>query len=145
MKRIKRGQIGIGHNHGAAKAADLRRLPELFEFVGLVIPEHDREYFFRRELEEYKDIPQMTEEERDAAVIDTEALFRDKPTLTLPPFFLRLVKNGCEIYQKKIGTHYETGSILRLYDEKGFFALGEVQEFSDGSAVKMIKLLREEH
>jgi tRNA pseudouridine55 synthase len=91
------------------------------------------------------ELSQMTEEERDAAVIDTEELFRDKPTLTLPPFFLRLVKNGCEIYQKKIGTHYETGSILRLYDEKGFFALGEVQEFSDGSAVKMIKLLREEH
>ena len=54
------------------------------------------------------------------------------------------MKNGCEIYQKKIGTSYENGSILRLYDEKGFFGLGEVSEFSDGSAIKMIKLLRKE-
>ena len=90
------------------------------------------------------EISKMSEMERDAAVIDTEALFLDKPTLTLPPFFLRLFKNGCEIYQKKIGTAYKTGSILRVYDEKGFFALGEVEEFEGGSAVKMIKLLREE-
>jgi len=86
----------------------------------------------------------MSEAERDASVIDTEALFLDKPRLTLPPFFLRLLKNGCEIYQKKIGTDYEMGSMLRLYDENGFFALGEVQAFENGSAVKMIKLLREE-
>ena len=90
------------------------------------------------------ELSQMTEMERDAAVIDTEALFLDKPSLKLPPFFLRLFKNGCEIYQKKIGTAYKTGSILRVYDEKGFFALGEVEEFEGGSAVKMIKLLREE-
>ena len=90
------------------------------------------------------EISKMSEMERDAAVIDTEALFLDKPSLKLPPFFLRLFKNGCEIYQKKIGTAYKTGSILRVYDEKGFFALGEVEEFEGGSAVKMIKLLREE-
>ena len=29
MKKIKIGQIGIGHNHGAAKAADCKRLSEI--------------------------------------------------------------------------------------------------------------------
>ena len=46
MRRIKIGQIGIGHNHGAAKAADLRRMSELYEFVGIVAPECDKEFYY---------------------------------------------------------------------------------------------------
>ncbi len=34
MKRIKIGQIGIGHNHGGAKMEAVRKFPELFEVVG---------------------------------------------------------------------------------------------------------------
>ena len=34
MKKIKVGQIGIGHNHGEAKMLAVRKFPELFEVVG---------------------------------------------------------------------------------------------------------------
>ncbi len=34
MKRLKLGQIGIGHNHGEAKMLAARKFPELFEIVG---------------------------------------------------------------------------------------------------------------
>ena len=34
MKKIKLGQIGIGHNHGHAKMMTARKFPELFEIVG---------------------------------------------------------------------------------------------------------------
>ncbi|MBE6600609.1 MAG: Gfo/Idh/MocA family oxidoreductase [Ruminococcaceae bacterium] len=34
MKKIKLGQIGIGHNHGEPKMKAARRFPELFEIVG---------------------------------------------------------------------------------------------------------------
>jgi len=34
MKKIKIGQIGIGHNHGGAKMEAVRKFPELFEVVG---------------------------------------------------------------------------------------------------------------
>lgn len=34
MKKIKIGQIGIGHNHGEAKMLAVRKFPELFEVVG---------------------------------------------------------------------------------------------------------------
>ena len=34
MKRIKLGQIGIGHNHGESKMKAARKFPELFEIVG---------------------------------------------------------------------------------------------------------------
>jgi predicted dehydrogenase len=34
MKRVRVGQIGIGHNHGAEKMRTVRKFPELFEVVG---------------------------------------------------------------------------------------------------------------
>ena len=34
-KRIKIAQLGIGHNHASAKMQSLRKLPELFEVVGV--------------------------------------------------------------------------------------------------------------
>ena len=34
MRKIKIGQIGIGHNHGEAKMLAVRKFPELFEVVG---------------------------------------------------------------------------------------------------------------
>ena len=33
MERIKIGQIGIGHNHGAEKMTTVRKFPELFEVL----------------------------------------------------------------------------------------------------------------
>ena len=100
MKKIKIGQIGIGHNHGAAKAADLRRLPEIFEFVGLVVPEHDAEYHSRRELEEYKDIPQMTEEEL-FAIPDLDAVIIETCVPYLVPTAQRAIDRGLHIHLDK--------------------------------------------
>ncbi|MGN0566891.1 MAG: Gfo/Idh/MocA family protein, partial [Candidatus Limousia pullorum] len=34
MKKIKIGQIGIGHNHGEAKMLAVRKFPDLFEVIG---------------------------------------------------------------------------------------------------------------
>ena len=39
MKRIRIGQIGIGHNHGAGKMLAARKFPELFEVVGYAEPD----------------------------------------------------------------------------------------------------------
>ena len=50
-----------------------------------------------------------------------------------------LCRSGCEIYQKKISCSHEIGARVRLYGEKGFFALGEVREYPEGTAVKSIK------
>ena len=44
-----------------------------------------------------------------------------------------------EIYIKKIGVSLPLGERVTLYDEKGFFALGEVREFDAGLAIKPIK------
>ncbi len=34
MKKVKIGQIGIGHNHAEGKMLAVRKFPELFEVVG---------------------------------------------------------------------------------------------------------------
>ena len=59
----------------------------------------------------------------------------------MPPFFERLAKSGNEIYQKKISTQFEVGEKIALYGEGGFFAVGEVRLYPEGSAIKPIKQL----
>ena len=54
-------------------------------------------------------------------------------------FYEKLCRSGCEIYQKKIGTHHAVGERVRLSGKCGFFALGEVREYEGGTAVKAIK------
>ena len=83
----------------------------------------------------------MSEEERYTALRPVEGLFSDLDAVHLPDFYRSLCRNGCEIYQKKIGTNYTTGERVRLCDGRGhFFALGEVAEYEAGTAIKAIKI-----
>ena len=85
------------------------------------------------------EIEAMSEEEREALIIPTEEIFKDKKEVILPPFFSRLARCGVEIYLKKINRDFPIGEILRLSDGRGFFALGEVREFEGGKAIKPIR------
>lgn len=83
----------------------------------------------------------LTLDERISRLLPTEALFSDLPAVHLPPFFYTLCRNGCEIYQSRLGTELPMGERVRLCTPEGaFFALGEVQAFEEGSAIKAIKL-----
>lgn len=84
-------------------------------------------------------LEKMTEDERISLLIPTESLFEDFPVVALPEFFEKLCRGGCEIYQKKIGTKLDVGTRVRLYGKDGFFALGEVREYENGTAIKAIK------
>ena len=87
------------------------------------------------------ELESMTEEQRIEALIPTERLFSSLSEVRLPDFYERLCRNGCEIYQKKIRTSFETGERIRLSSADGvFFALGEVREYADGTAIKAIKM-----
>jgi tRNA pseudouridine 55 synthase len=83
-----------------------------------------------------EDIENMTESSRSEMLLPVEELFADLKSVTLPEFYARLAGNGLEIYQKKIGTNFTDGEYVRLYNENGFFALGKVKEFENGSAIK---------
>ena len=83
----------------------------------------------------------MTTEERFARLAPVESLFWDLPVVRLPAFYEKLSRSGCEIYQKKIGSDFPTGQRVRMADAGGhFYALGEVQGYPDGSAIKAIKM-----
>ena len=85
------------------------------------------------------EIEAMSPAQREELILPVESVFASLPTVTLPPFFARLAHSGLEIYQRKIGTSYPIGTRLRLYDENGFFAVGEVREYPDGTAIKPIR------
>ena len=83
----------------------------------------------------------MTEEERGALLIPTEQLFSSLGEVRLEEFYEKLSRNGCEIYQKKIKSDFAVGERLRMLNKNGeFYALGEVRQYEDGTAVKAIKL-----
>lgn len=74
-KRIRLGQIGIGHNHGQGHMEAFRRHPDLFEIVGY--SEKDEGWMEKRGgLPCYRDLPRMDEdsliEKCDALLIETE-------------------------------------------------------------------------
>ena len=59
------------------------------------------------------------------AVFPLSEIFEKFPRVKLPPFFARLALSGAPIYQKKIGTAFDAGTVVALYDDEGFFALAE--------------------
>ncbi len=87
------------------------------------------------------ELEEMDDAQREARLLPVEVLFSDLPRVCLSDFYARLCRNGCEIYQIKIHTEFAIGTRVRICDAKGhFFALGEVREYENGSAIAMIKL-----
>ena len=86
-----------------------------------------------------EEIEALSEEERNGLIIPTERVFEQYEKITLDPFFARLARCGVEIYLKKIKKQLPQGTRVRLCDELGFFALGEVREFDGALAIKPIK------
>ena len=85
-------------------------------------------------------LEEMSVEQRHGLLMPVESLFEEAEAVELPDFYARLCRSGCEIYQKKIKTNISLDSFVRIYDKNGFFALGQVKNYPDGSAIKAVKL-----
>lgn len=85
-------------------------------------------------------LEEMDFDARCSLLMPVEDLFKEAKEVILPDFYSRLCKSGCEIYQKKIKTNFDTDTFVRISDKNGFFALGQVKEYPEGSAIKAIKL-----
>ena len=85
-------------------------------------------------------LEKMAMEERKSCLMDVESLFTDATAVTLPDFYAKLCRGGCEIYLKKIGVSLPLDDHVRICDKNGFFALGQVKEYPDGYAIKSVKL-----
>ena len=77
----------------------------------------------------FDELNNMTVEEILSHLIPVEKMFLDLKEARMDPFFTRLFRQGQKIKLSKLrGIHGEIGDLLRVYDENGFFALGEIIE-----------------
>ena len=78
---------------------------------------------------------------RLALLSPIEDLFVTLPAVRFPAFYEKLSRSGCEIYQKKLKTNFAEGQRVRICNADGvFYALGEVRNYEEGTAIKAIKL-----
>ena len=99
MRKIKIGQIGVGHNHGEAKMLAVRRLYNDFEVVGYAEP--DEEWFAKRgNLPCYDGIPLMTVEEL-LAIPDLEAVMVEPAVPDLMKIARLCIDRGVHIHLDK--------------------------------------------
>ncbi|MBQ8357670.1 MAG: Gfo/Idh/MocA family oxidoreductase [Clostridia bacterium] len=75
MKKIRIGQIGIGHNHGEAKMKAARKFPELFEVIGYA-EENECWIEKRGDKPGYEGLPRLSVEQiiegSDAVLIESD-------------------------------------------------------------------------
>lgn len=103
MNRIKIGQIGICHEHAAAKFRALRSLPDVFEVVGVVDDRATRSpRFAGDDLTPYKGVAWMTEEQ----LLDTpglQAVFIETPNHDLVSTAMRCLRRRLPMHMDKPG------------------------------------------
>lgn len=77
----------------------------------------------------------MTQEERFALTRSTESLFEDIPEVRIPDYYVKLVRGGTSLFQKKLKTDFESGTLLRLKNNGEFIALGRADTDENGRAI----------
>lgn len=90
--------------------------------------------FTLRDCVTLSDLEEMTPEEREDLLIPVERLFGEYPSVRLEAFYEKLIKNGCRVKTAKLHIHEPVGQRVRLINENGFWALGEICE-EDGDPV----------
>ena len=116
MKRIKIGQIGIGHNHGEGKMLAARKFPELFEVVGYA--EENGEWIEKRgNLPCYKDLPRLSVEE---IIEKSDAILVECDVWNLTKVAKMCVEAGKHVHIDKpaSGTLAEFEELLNIAKEK---------------------------
>lgn len=77
----------------------------------------------------FDDLNDMSADEILSHLIPVEKMFMHLPEARMDPFFNRLYSHGERIKLGKLrGIHGEAGDLFRVYDENGFYSLGEICE-----------------
>lgn len=140
MKKLKIGQIGIGHNHGAGKMRAVLKRPDLFEVAGY---SEENEYWLkeRENLDCYKDLKRMSEDELiekcDVIVVETDIWNLTKTAQ-------KCIEKGKHVHLDKpaSGTLNEFETLLKTAKEKNLTVqLGYMYRYNYAiqKCMKMIK------
>lgn len=117
MRKIKIGQIGIGHNHGEAKMLAVRKFPELFEVVGYA--EENEEWIKSRgSLAGYQELKRMSVGE---IIENCDAVLVESDVWDLTKYAKICIDAGKHIHMDKpaSGTLEEYKAVLDEAKEKG--------------------------
>lgn len=82
-----------------------------------------------------EELDNMTFEERLTLPKPVESLFMDLPAVNIPDYYVKLVRGGTGLYQKKLKTAFDDGTLVRLRNREEFIALGRVGTDEDGKSV----------
>lgn len=115
-EKIRLGQIGIGHNHGAAKMKGARKFPELFEIVGYA-EENERWVEKRGNDVAYEGLQRMSVSE---IIEKSDAILVESDVWDLTKYADMCVRAGRHIHMDKpaSGTLEEYKSVLDIAKEK---------------------------
>ena len=116
MKRIKIGQIGIGHNHGEAKMLAVRKFPERFEVIGYA-EENERWIEKRGGCRGYEGLPRLSVEQ---VIARSNAVLIESDVWDLTAYAMRCVQAGKHIHMDKpaSGTLEDYKAVLDTAKEK---------------------------
>ncbi len=116
MKKIRIGQIGIGHNHGEGKMKAVRKFPELFEVIGYA-EDNDEWVEKRGKLDCYKDLKRMSVEE---IIEQSDAVLVECDVWNLTKYAKKCIDSGKHIHMDKpaSGTLEEYEELLNTAKEK---------------------------
>ena len=116
MKKIKIGQIGIGHNHGEGKMLAVQKFPELFEVIGYA-EENEKWVEKRGNLPCYKDLPRLSVEE---IIEKSDAILVECDVWNLTKVAKMCVEAGKHVHIDKpaSGTLAEFEELLNIAKEK---------------------------
>ncbi len=112
MKKIKIGQIGVCHEHASGKINTLRKMPDIFEIVGVVDERATAAAKFAGDdLKPYEGLKWMTEEE----LFNTpglQAVTVETPNTDLVPAAIRCMEHNLAVHMDKPG-----GEELKLFGQ----------------------------
>lgn len=115
MERIKIGQIGVCHEHAAGKINTLRRMPELFEIVGVVDDRQSRSVKFAgSDLKPYEGLNWLTQEALFATP-GLQAVMVETPNDDLVSTAFSCAQRGLPMHMDKPGGR-DLASFKRLLD-----------------------------
>ena len=91
----------------------------------------------------FDNLNDMSREEILSHLIPVESMFMHLPEARLDEFFNRLYFHGEKIRLGKLrGINGETGDLFRVYDNDGFYSLGEIVEQDGKKFFRQKKLFK---
>lgn len=81
------------------------------------------------------ELDNMTFEERLQLPKPVESLFEELPAVNIPEYYVKLVRGGTNLFQKKLKVEFEDGTLVRLRSHGEFIALGRAGTDETGKAV----------